>query len=113
MLELRRLLAAGTLLSLAALLTYAHVRGEPGREKEVDRRHPNAPAGAAALRADKEAWQKLVESRFARVPFGTYKPEDKDEQVFWLQLQPKLPDAPALPRDVLVLVDTSASKARG
>src|SRR5579872_3748339 len=111
MLEVRRLLAVGTLLSLAALFTYAHVRGEPGREKEVDRLHPNT--GQAAQKADKAAWEKLVESRFARVPFGTYKPEDKGDQFFWLQLQPKLPDAPALPRDVLVLVDTSASKAQG
>src|SRR5262249_38482085 len=33
--------------------------------------------------------------------------------LFALQVKPKLADAPARPRDVLVLVDTSASKAQG
>jgi hypothetical protein len=27
---------------------------------------------------------RLAESRFARLPFGTYQPEGQDEQVFWL-----------------------------
>src|SRR5262249_12021279 len=33
--------------------------------------------------------------------------------LFWLQVRPTLPDAPALPKDYLVLIDTSASKAAG
>jgi tetratricopeptide (TPR) repeat protein len=110
--QVRRLLAVGTLLSLAALLSYASVRGGTG-PKEVDQLHPDPGPHPAGARVDRDAVARLAESRFARVPFGTYQPEGAGEQVFWLQLQPKLPDIPRRPRDVLVLVDTSASKAQG
>ena len=51
-------------------------------------------------------------SRFADTPLIVYHPKDGDN-LFALQVQPTLPPAKARPRDVVVLVDTTASQAGG
>src|SRR4051794_6268453 len=116
MIDVRRLRAVGALLGLAAVVTCTHVWGEPGRDKARpwqlgDGRNHN-PA-----KVDDRFTEDLAHSRFADQPLVLYR-DDKGgngqgEAVFALQLRPRLDDAPARPRDYLVLVDTSASKALG
>ena len=52
----------------------------------------------------------LDRNRFADQPLITY--HDGTQTFFALQIQPKLPDALALPVDYLVMIDTSASKGK-
>jgi tetratricopeptide (TPR) repeat protein len=109
MFAVRRLTALGTLLSLAALIAVSHVWGEPEREKKKDWTHSTAP-GAAALEGGVNDPAKP--SRFSDNPLVLYKTQ-KGETLFAYQVRPKLDPVPALPTDYVVIVDTSASKARG
>src|SRR5262249_55645722 len=54
----------------------------------------------------------LERSRFAEAPLLAYRAEG-GEALFALQVRPALPDAPPLPTDYLVVIETSASKAMG
>jgi hypothetical protein len=115
MYESRRLLGVGALLALAAVITCTHVWGGPGRdgqERGLDAWRaggPNAGRDQAARRLLDEAG---AARRFDQRPVVLYRTE-AGETLFALQLQPQLADAPARPRDWLVLLDTSASKAGG
>src|SRR5262249_18928147 len=61
---------------------------------------------------DRQFADEMQVGRFADLPVLLYRTE-AGEHLFALQLKPQLADAPARPRDYLVLVDTSASKAQG
>jgi tetratricopeptide (TPR) repeat protein len=105
----RRLLAVGTILSLAAVIACSQVWGETGADKDKEHRSSPLQQGddAARLFAD-----ELKANRFADQPLVTYK-TTKGDILFAAQLQPRLEAGPARPCDYLVLVDTSASKAKG
>ena len=53
---------------------------------------------------------ELAVTKFSTLPALTYQVRD-GEMLFAWQIKPTLEAAPARPRDVLVLVDTSASQA--
>jgi hypothetical protein len=107
MTTVRRLTLVSTVLGLTALLTSAHVWGEAGKTK-----NPKAPAfnGPPAVKAERLA-DDLAATKFSKKPVVTYQTQD-GATLFGLQVKPQL-DGPARPRDVLILVDTSASQVRG
>src|SRR5688572_2874892 len=109
MIAVRRLLAVTAFLAVSALVTSSGVWGEPGDKELAKWRkgEKNKPAPKVKGQFSEE----LESNRFAEKPLVIY--QDRDETLFALQVQPKLPPAPALPIDYLVLVDTSASKAAG
>jgi len=110
MLEIRRLGAVGAVLALAAVFTCTHVWGEPGRAKDSKEVRPvlNSTAGRPDLRSVDD----LMASKFTDQHVVTYRTQDGD--IFAaLQVKPKLEAGPVRPRDYLLLVDTSASKAEG
>ncbi len=69
--------------------------GKPGQ--------PARPDGAQIA-------EDLAVTKFSKLPLLTYQPRDADLLFAW-QVKPTVAAAPARPRDVLVLVDTSASQA--
>jgi hypothetical protein len=105
MTRVRRLLAAGSFLAIPAIIVATHLWGEPGR-KELQKLQPNAARIVRSLD------ENFAESKFATSSVLAYETAQGD-LLFALQVQPKLEAAPARPRDVLILVDTSASKALG
>src|SRR5262249_28495181 len=108
MISVRRLMVVGTALSLAAALTCSHVWGVPGEGKAK-----GPDKGKPAELLGRRFAEDVAVSRFTEQPVHVYQKGAKGEALFSLLVKPKLPDAPARPRDVLVLVDTSASKAQG
>lgn len=54
--------------------------------------------------------EELAATKFSKLPALTYQPRDGETLFAW-QIRPTLDPVPARPRDVLVLVDTSASQA--
>src|SRR5438309_9250517 len=108
MTTVRRLIAVGGILMLAAVFTGAYVLGEPARRGQ-DQVRPGA--GAAAKDSD-FVGEDLNASRFADTPILTYTTKD-GERLLAVQVRPELPAAQARPRDLVVLVDTSASQAGG
>ena len=54
--------------------------------------------------------EDLAVTKFSKLPVLTYQPRDGDLLFAW-QVKPAVEPAPARPRDVLVVVDTSASQA--
>src|SRR5438034_740921 len=103
MTNVRRLLAVAAGLAVAAFLS-SRLWGEPANGKAGKSILPgdgNRPAAAA----DPEA--ALAQSRFAQGGVLTYRPVE-GANYFALQLQPKLDPVPRRPRDVLILVSTSA-----
>jgi hypothetical protein len=111
MIVARRLLAVGALLGVAALVTSTGVWGEPGRDKELTAWR-KGDGKAIKPETDDHFNDSLNRNRFLDTPVVTYQ-ADKGDTLFALQVLPKLPDATARPKDYLVIVDTSASKALG
>src|SRR4051812_35410333 len=109
MLEVRRLKGVGVVLTLAAIVTSAHVWGDPRKEKDKELRDFRA-GGRDTV--DKGRPEDQVVNRFADVPLTVYQSVD-GEFYYALQVQPALQPTPPRPRDILVLIDTSASKAQG
>src|SRR5581483_6808199 len=105
----RRLRAAGATLALVAAATCSHVWGTP---KDSPPRKPNLLAGAIRTPQDPGATPDDVTpgGRFAKQPVVTYQTL-QGELHFALQLAPKLPAGSARPRDIAVVIDTSASQA--
>src|SRR5690242_5854536 len=64
---------------------------------------PARPDGALVV-------EDLALTKFSKLPALTYQPRDGATLFAW-QVKPKVEAAPARPRDVLVVVDTSASQA--
>src|SRR5436305_7397759 len=96
----QRLRAAGVVLALGAIVTCEFVWGDGARGRR------DLPTAAPARGPSDEP----PPSRFANQPAIAYQTSQGD-LVFALQLQPRLDPAPKRPRDVLVMVDTSASQA--
>jgi tetratricopeptide (TPR) repeat protein len=109
MIAVRRLAAVGAFLGLAAAITSPRVWGEPKREQELKAYRSNSSTPPVP---DRQFAEDLAVSRFAEQSFLAFD-TTKGERYFALQLKPKLDPAPARPRDIAVLVDTSASKAQG
>jgi hypothetical protein len=105
MLTSRRLIAVGGVVMLAAVFTCAHVLGEPARPGNPSR--PGDKAKDSGFLSDDASV-----SRFADTPLLVYQPKDGD-RLFALQVQPALPAGAARPRDLVILVDTTASQAGG
>src|SRR6266852_4117347 len=96
-----RLKSIGAFLAVAAVITNAHVWGEPVK-KSVPAR--GADASRPAAKADKTFEEDLANSKFTRGGLVTYH-TTAGELLFALQVKPKL-EAPAdRPRDYLVMVD--------
>src|SRR4051812_37545430 len=96
-----RLKAAAVLLGATAAITSAIVWGEPtGGKTTTGGFNP----GGVKLRDD------LLTNRFTRQPVVTYETQD-GETLFALQVKPALKAPAARPRDLVVVIDTSASQA--
>src|SRR5262245_41668181 len=111
MLAIRRLGAVGAILALAAIIACAQVWGEPGRDKDSKDLRPGISpvnTGPAGLRSVEE----LMASKFDGQPVARYDTRE-GETCIGVQLKPKLEAGPVVPRDYLLLIDTSASKAQG
>ncbi|MFM7150876.1 MAG: hypothetical protein ACKO23_13625, partial [Gemmataceae bacterium] len=107
----RRLLAAGAILSAVAILISTEVWGG-ARYQDKDLQEWRKGDGKNIKPAsDDGSGEDADRNRFNETPVVTYK--QGEETLFALQVQPRLPDSPALPRDYLVVIDTSASKAMG
>src|SRR5262245_47700377 len=111
MTQVRRLGAVAAVLAVAALFAATRVRGGPGKDDEQTRFRRSGTEAARKARPDGlEA--ELAATKFSNHKVVSYVTKDGDTVVGW-QLKPDLPAAPPRPRDLLVLVDTSASQARG
>jgi tetratricopeptide (TPR) repeat protein len=113
MFAVRRLTALGTILSLAALIAVSHVWGEPQgdadrHKKDLTGSTPPVPAPDGKI----DLAGPARPSRFAERPLVLYQTQ-KGETLFAYSVKPRLAPVPALPTDYIVVVDTSASKARG
>src|SRR5712691_9678880 len=107
----RRRIAVGAVLALAAGFTCSHLWGEPAAN------NPNKDFRASGSKpapgkTDQTLADDLAHSKFADAGLLTYRTAG-EELLFALQVKPQLDPPPARPRDYLVMVDTSASKARG
>ncbi|MFO0881136.1 MAG: hypothetical protein U0840_27750 [Gemmataceae bacterium] len=111
MIQVRRLLAVGAFFAVAAILACTHVWGEPRRDKDLKDWRKGDGKTVSPPRDDGELADDADRNRFADLPVVTY--QHNADTLFGLQVQPKLPDAPASPCDYLVVIDTSASKAMG
>ena len=100
----RRHHVAGATLALLAAITCSHVWGDSAAKRTA----PNQLA--AAIRTPDVNTPDDIGGRFAKQPVVTYRPVSGDDH-FALQLKATLPPSPARPRDVLVLIDTTASQA--
>jgi tetratricopeptide (TPR) repeat protein len=97
-----RLKAAAVFLGAAAAITSAFVWGEPTGSKSTG--NGFNPAGVK-LRDD------IMTNRFTRQPVVTYESQG-GETLFALQVKPAIkPAAKQRPRDLVIIVDTSASQA--
>jgi tetratricopeptide (TPR) repeat protein len=97
------LLGAASALAAVGTTLFGDLRAGPGP----------APATAPARPDLGRAIDEAAATRFAQTPVLTYQPRD-GQMLFAWQLRPdpaQLPAAPARPRDVLVVVDTTASQA--
>jgi hypothetical protein len=116
MISIRRLLAVGAVLTATAVLTYTHVRGEPVRDKnDRDKDLKSFREGGVNPGLDKTARpfdEELARSRFDDQNLIIYETLPGDT-LFAAQVRPHLDAVPARPRDVVILLDTSASKAQG
>ncbi len=111
MYQIRRLLAVGVMfLAGAVLVTCTDVWGDSGRDQELRNWHKGDGKSIAPPRDDKFS-AELEHNRFEDKPVVVY--QRGNEAYFALQIKPALPDAPAMPTDYLLVIDTSASKANG
>ena len=105
---LKRLRVLPALLGVAATLAavgtsiFGDLRARPA---------PPAAAPAPDVRPDgARVTDELAANRFAKLPVLTYQPRE-GELLFAWQIQPTVAAPAPRPRDVLVLVDTTASQA--
>jgi tetratricopeptide (TPR) repeat protein len=100
-------------MSVAAIVTGSHLWGGPGLFKELRVWH--AGDGKFIKPDDRKSTyaDDLASNRFVDTPVVVYQADKAAETLFGLQVLPKLPDSPSRPKDYLVIVDTSASKAMG
>jgi tetratricopeptide (TPR) repeat protein len=102
-----RAVGAAALLALGAAVTAEIVWGDSGPQRGRRDRDTTALASSVKVGAAAD-----LTGKFSNQPLVTYQTGD-GEVYFALQLQPKLDAPPRLPRDLLVMVDTSANQAGG
>src|SRR5262245_11949073 len=108
MTSVRRVHAAGAGLALLAVIACTQVWGDSSGN-----RLKKPSVLAAAIRTPQDAGgpasDESAGSRFARQPVVTYETL-QGELHFALQVKPNLGEVPARPRDIAVVIDTSASQ---
>lgn len=108
MIRYRFAIGAAGILGLGAIIASTKVLGEAGKaKKEQDLRSTGL---MQPIHQDRQFEMKFSECRFTGHPLVTYKTQ-KDETFFALQVQPKLQPNARMPRDILLLIDSSASQA--
>jgi hypothetical protein len=107
----RRLKAVGVTLALAAIVTNSHVWGESAK-KAPEKKRSSSTAKVSPEKGDYDIAEDLANTKFAKAAVLSYR-TTKGETLFALQLKPKLDPVPERPRDYLIMVDTSASQAKG
>ncbi len=108
MIRYRFVLGAAGILGLGAIIAGTKVLGEADKnKKDQDLRSSGL---TKPIHQDRQFEMKFSECRFTGHPLVTYKTQ-ANETYFALQLQPKLQANVRLPKDILVLIDTSASQA--
>ncbi len=100
MTTVRRLMAVGAALALVAIALGLPLRGDTS---------PKAVSGPEN-KGKQDLLEQVAAAKIAQEGVLTYKTKDGDT-LFALKVQPKIDKAGARPRDILVLVDTTASQA--
>ncbi|MBL8798390.1 MAG: VWA domain-containing protein, partial [Planctomycetia bacterium] len=109
MTTVRRLRAVSAVLGLAAIATCSHVWGEPAGDKSKN----TLTGRVEPPPVKRQLAEELGATKFTDRNLVLYETVGGD-RLFALQVQPKLEAAKeARPRDLLILVDTSASQVRG
>src|SRR5260370_8861676 len=99
MLDVRRVGAIAAMLAMMGICPSAHVWGEPGPDK--GRKDSGDGKSHPAPKNDPRFTEKIGTSRFTNHPFLSYETV-KGENLFALQITPKLEPSAARPRDILV-----------
>lgn len=102
---LKRLWAVPMVLGVAATLLAVgnNLFGDVPGKNPIKPTDPTRPDGARLV-------EDMALTKFSRVPALTYQPRD-GEMLFAWQVKPTVEAGPVRPRDLLVIVDTSASQA--
>ena len=110
MTRVRRLEAVCAVLAVLAGFSAHHVWGDSAAKQPV--RVVGSGSQSSPDDTDRSLAEELAQSKFSRGGVITYRTRN-DETIFALGLKPQLDPAPARPRDILVMVDTSASQVGG
>jgi hypothetical protein len=105
MTRVRRLAAAGAILSLAVVYTCTFVLGDPSRDKKSPQAGDDTPAKSALP-------EEFQDSKFADKPVVSYTAVD-GSKYFAAQLAAKNISTERRQREIVILVDTSAGQAQG
>src|SRR5262249_15442339 len=97
-------IAAG-ILGVVAVITWTYVRGDGSKKNSLP-----VANGSVSGKSDDKLVEDLAHSKFSEKRFLPYKKLD-GQQLFALQVQPKLEPPAPRPRDYLLMFDTSASQA--
>jgi len=106
MTKVQGLKAVGGVLALAAVATVTHVWGEPGDKTKIGR------IEAPPAKVERNFTDDLAHTKFTNRSLVVYQTQ-AGENLFALQVKPALAANAPRERDLVVLVDTSASQARG
>ncbi len=106
MTRIRRFGVVCAILGLSAVFTWTIVRGD--QEKKSSKLPISS--GSKSVAGGLDRWEEdLASTKFSANSVQTYRKQD-GEQLFALQVKPKLDTAPTRPCDYLVMIDTSASQ---
>jgi tetratricopeptide (TPR) repeat protein len=103
----QRLRLVAAMLALAAAITCSHVWGDAAGRRAKPQTTANQD-GSRRVSATEDTTN--LAQRFAEKPVISYQTTD-GQQLFGAQIRVQLPPVGGLPRDLLVLIDTSASQA--
>ena len=105
----RRWMVCAGIMGFGAVVVGTHVIGDS--RKPESKLQLGTSEGRVETAAERRGKEEIEPSRFAGKPVITYKTVTGDK-LFAMQLQPTIEAAPR-PRDILILIDTSASQAVG
>ena len=105
----RRWMVCAGIMGFGAVVVGTHVIGDS--RKPEPKLQLGTSEGRVETAAERRGKEEIEPSRFAGKPVITYKTVTGDK-LFAMQLQPTIEAAPR-PRDILILIDTSASQAVG